>query len=518
MTGLLRRNKMADSQDQVQDPIQDPMLAAVLRRTQARNAEASTSTPVMAPAATSAPAISTDDPMLKAVQARQQITAGEQAGLISGADAEDIEYGKQHPLADEYAKSFGLKGAHVSIGDAASELIHGLGDSVSKSNEQSAKWAGEGRFGPAALALTVPNLIVNGIEGIANLFEQGTPMVVSGLRNGDDETAYRGMGKLLAGITQMQMMRDKPGTTIGQKLTAYDPKNLQEATSGTGTSSPMNVLQGSINRSIGTAVRDVRYGDPSKALVDNGITSPTTTGRIQGVTTAINKIKPQVDAALAASPKQIDIIKVLDPIVKKATQEVNDSFEKPEAKLSALEDINALWMNALRKAPSGMADLITANEIKQGIGDAFNWEKRPTAMMPYAESAFRTAYGSVKQAINQAVPDVAPLNENLSNLLSAKKALSETFLKEATGAGPEASFSLRQMASAMIGKLAPWAIRKAQAASTIGPTIRAGVSASTAAGNANQEKQDDPFAQFGGKLHSPSPSGNPDLTIDGKTK
>lgn len=416
---------------------------------------------------------------------------------------EDIEYGKQHPLADEFAKSFGLKGAHVSIGDAASELIHGLGDSISKSNEQSAKWTGEGRFGPAAVALTAPNLLVNGIEGIANLFEQGTPMIVNGLKAGDDETAYRGMGKVLAGITQMQMMRDKtsqPATALAQKATEYNPKNLQEASSGEGTSSPANVFQGPINRSIGTLVRDVRYGDPSKALVDNGITSPTTSGRLQAVTDAINNIKPQVDKALAASPAKIDIISLLDPIIQKATQEINESFEKPEAKLAAHEDINALWMNAIRKAPTGFADLVTTNEIKQGIGDTFNWEKRPTAMMPYAESAFRAAYGSLKQAITKEAPQVAPLNENLSNLISAKKALNETFLREATGAGPEAAFSLRQATSAAIGKLAPWFIRKSQAAAATGPTaVRVGVGASSASGN-----DQDPFAQFGGKMHRSS--------------
>lgn len=64
---------MADPQDQLQDPQQDPMLAAVLKRTQARNAAAATSAPdtsAQAPVSTQAPM--GDDPMLQAVQARQQ--------------------------------------------------------------------------------------------------------------------------------------------------------------------------------------------------------------------------------------------------------------------------------------------------------------------------------------------------------------------------------------------------------------------------------------------------------------
>lgn len=62
---------MADPQDQMQDPQQDPMLAAVLKRTQARNAAAAPSAPdTSAPASTQAP--TGDDPMLRAVQARQQ--------------------------------------------------------------------------------------------------------------------------------------------------------------------------------------------------------------------------------------------------------------------------------------------------------------------------------------------------------------------------------------------------------------------------------------------------------------
>jgi hypothetical protein len=60
---------MADLQDQTDT--QDPMLAAVLRRKQAQNAEAVSSVP-SSPSPAPEQAASTDDPMLRAVQARQQ--------------------------------------------------------------------------------------------------------------------------------------------------------------------------------------------------------------------------------------------------------------------------------------------------------------------------------------------------------------------------------------------------------------------------------------------------------------
>src|SRR5581483_9241580 len=267
----------------------------------------------------------------------QAVSASATASSASGSP-------NPHPMADEFAKSFGLSGSDVSIGDAAKQFISGLGNAIKQSNREAANFVGEGRFGPEALALTGPNLIAHGVEGIANLLEQGTPMIVKGFKNGDYETAYRGMGKVLAAVTQMQMMRE-PNTTAPE----YNPKNLQEAASGTGSNSLLNAMQGPINRSIGTAVRDVRYGDPSKALVDNGILSLTTAGRLEGVTAKLQQIKPQVDQALANSPKQIDVVKVLDPIVKRATQEINESFETPEAKFAAHNDVNALWMNALQK-------------------------------------------------------------------------------------------------------------------------------------------------------------------------
>lgn len=500
--GPPRSNNMADPQNQIDSQQQDPMLAAFLKRKQSQNAEAVASVPASASPASASPTPtpSGDDPMLRAFQDRQKQTTS--AAQKPPAESLDAAYAQEHPMADEYAKSFGLKGAHTSVGEAAQQLVSGLGDAVKQSNAQAAKWTGEGQFGPTALALTVPNLITNGIEGIANLLQDGVPMIVNGLKNGDDELAYRGMGKVLGAITQTSMMRDTPaaGTGLAKAATEYNPKSIREAATGTGSSSPMNVFQGPINRSLGALVRDVRYGDPSKALVDNGITSPTTSGRLQGVTAAINQLRPQVDAALAASPKKIDIIAILDPIVKKATDEINDAAEKPEAKLSAHEDVNAMWMNALRKAPSGIADMQTANAIKQMIGDTFNWEKRPTAMMPYAEIAFRNAYGMIKEAINKNVPEVAEKNENLSNLISAKNALIETFARETTGAGPEMIGNLRQMVSEGIGKIAPWAIRTAQKTVPAVPTaVRAGIGVSAAAQNQDTTRSGgDPFASFGG--------------------
>ncbi len=193
----------------------------------------------------------------------QAVSASATASSASGSP-------NPHPMADEFAKSFGLSGSDVSIGDAAKQFISGLGNAIKQSNREAANFVGEGRFGPEALALTGPNLIAHGVEGIANLLEQGTPMIVKGFKNGDYETAYRGMGKVLAAVTQMQMMRE-PNTTAPE----YNPKNLQEAASGTGSNSLLNAMQGPINRSIGTAVRDVRYGDPSKALVGRYSETPT---------------------------------------------------------------------------------------------------------------------------------------------------------------------------------------------------------------------------------------------------
>lgn len=370
------------------------------------------------------------------------------------------------PLTDEFAKAWGFSSGNIGFSDILSQTWDNLVKGTQRTFREAQDVSGESGKpvvgSPFALGLTAPSLITHGIENMATTAQDGVAMLGKGVLSKDADMVQRGAGRTLAALTQIVMGMQSPDASLAEKATEYSPRTVQEAATGTGASRPFNLAQGAINRSMGAAVRDVRYGDPSQALIDNNISSATTAGRLQAVTSKLAELKPQIDQALTASPATVDIVTTLDPIIRKATKAINDSFETDEAKLAAHRDLNALWMNALRKAPGGTASVAVANQIKQGIGDAVNWEKRPTPMMPQAESAYREAYGAFKKSVNAQVPEIADLNENVSNLLSARNALTEAFHAEAAGTGPMAGMGFTRRLEAAVGHVLPAGINAAQ--------------------------------------------------------
>lgn len=233
---------------------------------------------------------------------------------------------------------------------------------------------------------------------------------------------------------------------IADRVLGYSPRDI-EGVETTGQRSLGNLAQGPINRSMGATARDVRFGDPARALIENGITSPTNAGRLLGVNQKLAEVGPQVDSALAASKATVPVDELIDQQIAKAQAEIEKAKMTPAEKRGALRQLEALR----ETNPKGDYSPLEANEIKQTIGDAVNWEKRPSPMPKPVESAYRRAYGAIKQAINDAAPDVKELNENRTNLLAAKSALQEGLLRAKVGQGPEAGLGAVQKLEAVSG-------------------------------------------------------------------
>jgi hypothetical protein len=372
------------------------------------------------------------------------------------------------PLADEFAKSYGLSGEDAGWSDIAGQTLDNLKKSVKQSYQQAQKVTGEQGKSPAgspfSLALTAPNLIANGIEGMANLLHSGVPMVLSS----DPEMRQRGYGRLLAGLSQVALGEESPeGEGIAARATQYTPKTLEQMKTGTGEAAPANIFQGAMNRSTGAQVSDVRYGDPSKALIQEGINSPTTAGRLYGATDRLGELVPQLNSVLSQATKPVDIIGSISPIIDKAMKDIANSFETDAVKAAAHQDLNALWTNALERAPSGSTDAVTANAIKQSIGDSVNWGKRPTPQMPIVENAYRQAYGSIKNGVFDAAPQSQGLMERVTNLLALKNSLTNEAQSAKAGRGGMASLSIPQRVESSLGRVAPAAISTSQEAARL---------------------------------------------------
>jgi hypothetical protein len=367
------------------------------------------------------------------------------------------------PFTDEFARSYGLSGSNVSAAQMAKQTLKNIGNAAVDSYHQAQNVTGESGKSPSgspfSLALTVPNLITNGIEGMAELLHTGVPMALSD----DHETSQRGLARILAGASQVGLGMENPDGDLAGRLTQYTPKTVQDMQAGTGQSAPFNFLQGSMNRSVGAQIRDVRYGDPSKALIVEGINSPTTPGRLYGATQKLGELKPQLDNALRQSQQPVDVLGAISPIIDQATHDIANSFESDATKAAAHEDLNSLWTNALRMAPSGVTDALTANEIKQGIGDSINFSKRPTPQMPIVEAAYRQAYGAIKNGVFQASPNTEGLMGRVSNLLALKNSLVSEAEAAKAGRGGGTTLSLPQRAEAVAGRFVPGTVNAAQA-------------------------------------------------------
>lgn len=220
------------------------------------------------------------------------------------------------------------------------------------------------------------------------------------------------------------------------------------------------LARGMTNLSMGATARDVTYGNPAKALLDEGITTPFTGdleqykdalrsgasmhdalisagGRVSAVAQKVGELGPQVDAALSQSTAQIPVADVIDKPLNSAMNEISNNRAMTQAeKTAALTQLKAL-QNSLTDGLGPTISPLEANQLKQALGDRINWGGT-TAVTDEVKPAYRTLYGTIKQAVNQAVPEVAPLNERLTNLYTAQTDLEKMMRMQEVGLGKAA--------------------------------------------------------------------------------
>jgi len=196
---------------------------------------------------------------------------------------------------------------------------------------------------------------------------------------------------------------------------------------------------------VRSPVRDLTYGNPAKAMVDEVIWNMAT-GDYQVYRKALEEGKPAAEAAQTAGG-QLAVIhrKISDYTLKldallsesKATINIAEAIDKP-LEQAVLEIISNGAMSDLEK-DAAMQQLGTLQEwVKQGlqgdvtplqanrillaIGDRLNWGGT-TGVSEECKPAYRALYGSLKTAIRAAVPEAQNLHDRLTNLYAAKSDL-----------------------------------------------------------------------------------------------
>jgi hypothetical protein len=189
-----------------------------------------------------------------------------------------------------------------------------------------------------------------------------------------------------------------------------------------------------INESMGATGRDVIYGNPAKALLNEGIITPATGdieavkagrglidagGRLGAVSQRVMELQPQVNAALAASPKTIPVADAIDRPLLDAFNEItaNSAMTQPE-KDAAVRQLGDL-QQSLRQGLGNTITPLQANQLKNQVGARVRWTGT-NQIGDEVKPAYKSVYASLKNAVNAAVPDIADLNERLTDLHAAQ--------------------------------------------------------------------------------------------------
>ena len=258
------------------------------------------------------------------------------------------------------------------------------------------------------------------------------------------------------------------------------------------------VARGMMNESMMATTRDVAYGNPAKALLDENIATPFTGdlekfkdairsgatlqgaaeaagGRISAVSQKINELAPQLNAALSKSTVKIPATVVTDTI-DQAIRDIakNRGITAADAQ-SAVAELNAIKMAALKVpgVPGATATAwapLEANALKHEIGQQVDWTGRDRVGQ-LVEPIRKQIYGDLRDAVNAAAPGTSEINERLTNLLAAQTDINKLAGFEEVGRG-------RSMGGVIgpnwMGRMQALAGRFIPAASWLSPTVGAG--------------------------------------------
>lgn len=193
-----------------------------------------------------------------------------------------------------------------------------------------------------------------------------------------------------------------------------------------------------VKQPLNSVTSDIKYGrSASSAIVDEGLTG-TKAGLIDDLKTRqpgkiqnrISELSDATDKQLQNHPNanvQIDA----EPIIDKAINDAQTAA-KQRGQASIVQSLEDLRNGLKTQYGPIKANPATINKLKTKVGQvgsdlgAFKGDPAQAS----AAAAMEDVYTGLKNAVNVQVPEVAPLNERVSNLISAKKALTRNTLKE----------------------------------------------------------------------------------------
>jgi hypothetical protein len=278
------------------------------------------------------------------------------------------------------------------------------------------------------------------------------------------------------------------GNSAGQAITGENPlsaDNLKESGKIAATqailSAPFEAVGGlpqtklgrsMINQSLGAQTRDITYGNPAKALIDEGINDVATGdfeaykdalrsgktpaeaskaagGRFASVNQRIEEYGPRLEKTLSQSTKTIPVADAIDAPLHKAAFDIIDNSAMTDAeKDTALGQLGA-FQKSLKEGLRKEVSPLQLNKIKQAIGNRVNWGGN-VSVTDEVKPAYRNVYATMNKLISGAVPEAKDLNGKLTNLYAAQSDIETLTKAEEVGRGGGATGG--KIGSTLLGK------------------------------------------------------------------
>jgi hypothetical protein len=201
-----------------------------------------------------------------------------------------------------------------------------------------------------------------------------------------------------------------------------------------------------MNPSSRGSVRDLTYGNPAKALVDETIWN-IATGDYDVYRTALRQGKSPMEAAqaaggqwavvhrkiheyavktealLSASKATIDVGEVIHSVLERETNKIIGDHAMGDAEKDAAVGRLGGFQEWINRGLKREITPLQAHRIALAIGDRANWGAACRSISQDLLPVYRVLYSSIRDAIRSAVPDVRDPEERLANLYAAKSDL-----------------------------------------------------------------------------------------------
>lgn len=179
-----------------------------------------------------------------------------------------------------------------------------------------------------------------------------------------------------------------------------------------------------VDQPASSMMADVKYNrSPETAITDEGLVG-TKKGLVNQAKTRIGQLSDATDKQLANHPNanvQIDAEPIIDSAINNAQAAARKTGNQGiTTRLENLRDALKKEYGPTKGTPAQI------NKLKQQVGQVgsdLGAFKSTDPVEASAAAAMGDVYTGLKNAVNAQVPEVVPLNERVSNLMSAKTAL-----------------------------------------------------------------------------------------------